>query len=452
MNGTSTAAPGLIEGQAGNDPHAQQTAKSTSKPLNKAVLGVTLGNMVEWFDFALYSSMAVLIGDIFFHSESRTTQLIAIYATFAAGFLMRPLGSLVFGPIGDRYGRRAALTLSIALMAVATFCIALIPSYESIGIAAPILLVAMRMLQGLSTGGEYGGSVIFIAEHAPDKRRSFLTSWLEVGILSGFLLGGVVVSALMLALGEETMRAWGWRVPFVIGGLLGMIALYLRLNLEETPIFKELQENERKQVANKRSLLSMLVDEWPNLVKSMGLVAIYNVCYYVVLGYIPGYLTNELGYSASFGSVLGMVGTLSMLLLVPFSGLLADRVGRKRLIALGCILLIVFSIPAFTMLQTHNVVLVYVAVLGLLVAQLLFEGAMGATLVSLFKAPVRFSALALSYNLSVSLFGGTAPLVNTWLIGQTGNTMIPAYYLIGAAVVGLIAILMTEDRTGKPMP
>jgi MHS family proline/betaine transporter-like MFS transporter len=184
----------------------------------------------------------------------------------------------------------------------------------------------------------------------------------------------------------------------------------------------------------------------------MGLVAIYNVCYYVVLGYIPGYLTNELGYSSSFGSVLGMVGTLSMLLLVPFSGLLADKVGRNRLVALGCILLIVFSIPAFTMLQTHNVVLVYVAVLGLLVAQLLFEGAMGATLVSLFKAPVRFSALALSYNISVSAFGGTAPLINTWLIGETGNTMIPAYYLIAAAVVGLIAILMTEDRTGKPMP
>jgi MHS family proline/betaine transporter-like MFS transporter len=196
----------------------------------------------------------------------------------------------------------------------------------------------------------------------------------------------------------------------------------------------------------------MLIEEWPNLLKSMGLVAIYNVCYYVVLGYIPGYLTNELGYSSSFGSVLGMVGTLSMLLLVPFSGLLADKVGRNRLVALGCILLIVFSIPAFTMLQTHNVVLVYVAVLGLLVAQLLFEGAMGATLVSLFKAPVRFSALALSYNISVSAFGGTAPLINTWLIGETGNTMIPAYYLIAAAVVGLIAILMTEDRTGKPMP
>jgi MHS family proline/betaine transporter-like MFS transporter len=308
------------------------------------------------------------------------------------------------------------------------------------------------MLQGLSTGGEYGGSVIFIAEHAPDNRRSFLTSWLEVGILSGFLLGGAVVSVLMLALGEETMRAWGWRIPFVIGGLLGMIALYLRLNLEETPIFKELQENERKLAATKRSITSMLIEEWPQLLKSMGLVAIYNVCYYVVLGYIPGYLTNELGYSSSFGSVLGMVGTLSMLLLVPFSGLLADKVGRNRLVALGCILLIVFSIPAFTMLQTHNVVLVYVAVLGLLIAQLLFEGAMGATLVSLFKAPVRFSALALSYNISVSAFGGTAPLINTWLIGETGNTMIPAYYLIAAAVVGLIAILMTEDRTGKPMP
>jgi len=435
-----------------NPTRHEDGSKQSDRTIKKAVLGVTLGNMVEWFDFALYSSLAVIIGDVFFHNDDKATQLIAIYATFAAGFLMRPLGSLVFGPIGDRYGRRAALTLSIALMAIATFCIALIPSYEKIGVAAPVLLVAMRLLQGLSAGGEYGGSCIFIAEHSPDSKRSFLTSWLEFGNISGFLIGGAVVSAFMFGLGEETMKAWGWRIPFVIGGLLGLIALYLRLSLEETPVFQEIKAHEAKISQQKRSLTSMLLDEWPRLLISMGLVAVFNVTYYVVLGYVPGYLTNELGYANDVSNFVSMVGTFGLLILIPFSGLLADRVGRRRLIILGCVLLILFSIPAFMLLQTKSLALVYVALGGLLISQLLFEGAMGATLVSLFPTAIRFSALALSYNVSVSLFGGTAPLINTWLIAKFSDPVIPAYYLIGAGVVGLIAALAVKDRTGQPLP
>lgn len=446
---SSTAAYAVGETYTGRH---ETSVREQHKPLKKAVVGVTLGNMVEWFDFALYSSLAVIIGDVFFHSDDKATQLVAIYATFAAGFLMRPLGSLVFGPIGDRYGRRAALTMSIALMALATFCIALIPSYETIGMAAPVLLVVMRLLQGLSAGGEYGGSCIFIAEHSPDARRSFLTSWLEFGNISGFLIGGAVVSAFMFGLGEETMKAWGWRIPFVIGGLLGLIALYLRLSLEETPVFQQIKAHEAENLSHKRSLTSMLIEQWPRLLVAMGLVAVFNVTYYVVLGYVPGYLTNELGYANDVSNLVSMVGTFGMLVLIPFSGYLADRVGRRRLIIVGCLLLIAFSIPAFLLLQTKSIALVYVALAGLLISQLLFEGAMGATLVSLFPTAVRFSALALSYNVSVSLFGGTAPLINTWLIGKYGDPVIPAYYLIGAGVVGLIAALAVNDRTGKPLP
>jgi MHS family proline/betaine transporter-like MFS transporter len=430
-------------------------AEQSRKRLSKAVIGVTLGNMVEWFDFALYSSLAGIIGKTFFHDDNPTTQLMAIYATFAAGFLIRPLGSLVFGPIGDKYGRRTALSLSISLMAIATFAIAVIPSYASIGVFAPILLILMRLLQGLSTGGEYGGSCTFIAEHAPDKRRSFFTSWLEFGNISGFLLGGAVVSLFTLALGEQAMSEWGWRVPFAIGGLLGLIALYLRLGLEETPVFKEIQKNEALQKSSsgeKTSLFSLLINEWPQLLKCMGLVTVFNVTYYIVLGYIPGYLENVLGYSNSFALSLGLAATLFMLVLIPVSGHLADRIGRNRMIICGCVLLIVMAFPCFMLLHTGQVGFLFAALLTLTLAQLFFEGAMPATLTSLFGARVRYSALAISYNIAVSLFGGTAPLINTWLISTTGNQMVPAWYLIAGAVVGLISILFVKDSTGKPLP
>ena len=429
-------------------------AQPARKRLTKAVVGVTLGNMVEWFDFALYSSLAGIIGKTFFHDDNPTTQLLAIYATFAAGFLIRPLGSLVFGPIGDKYGRRTALSLSISLMAIATFAIALIPSHDSIGIFAPILLILMRLLQGLSTGGEYGGSCTFIAEHAPDKRRGFFTSWLEFGNISGFLLGGAVVSLFTLGLGDEVMQAWGWRVPFAIGGLLGLIALYLRLGLEETPVFKEIQASEKLNKANtpKQSLFSLLVNEWPKILQCMGLVTVFNVTYYIILGYIPGYLENVLGYSKSFAMSLGMTATLFMLVLIPVSGLLADRLGRNRMIISGCVLLIVMAFPCFMLLHTGNAAFLLAALLILTLSQLFFEGAMPATMTSLFSARVRFSALALSYNVAVSLFGGTAPLINTWLISTTGNQMIPAWYLIAGAVVGLVSILFVKDSTGKPLP
>ncbi|TDV72285.1 MFS transporter [Pseudomonas sp. LP_7_YM] len=430
-------------------------AEPTRRPLSKAVIGVTLGNMVEWFDFALYSSLAGIIGKTFFHDDNPTAQLMAIYATFAAGFLIRPLGSLIFGPIGDKYGRRTALSLSISLMAVATFAIALIPGYASIGVAAPILLILMRLLQGLSTGGEYGGSCTFIAEHAPDKRRSFFTSWLEFGNISGFLLGGAIVSMFTLALGDQAMAEWGWRVPFALGGLLGLIALYLRLGLEETPVFKEIRNNEALHTSSageKNRLFRLMVSEWPQMLKCMGLVTVFNVTYYIVLGYIPGYLENVLGYSNSFALSMGLAATLFMLVLIPVSGHLADHLGRKRMILCGCVLLIVMAFPCFMLLHTGKVGFLFVALLTLTLAQLFFEGAMPATLTSLFSARVRYSALAISYNIAVSLFGGTAPLINTWLISATGNQMIPAWYLIAGAVVGLISILFIKDSTGKPLP
>jgi len=422
--------------------------------LRRAIVGVTCGNMIEWFDFALYSSLAATIGQVFFRNQDHATQLLSIYATFAAGFLIRPIGGFVFGPIGDRYGRRTALTLSIALMSAATLCIAFLPGYATIGAAAPALLLCIRLLQGLSTGGEYGGSCTFIAEHAPDAKRSFLTSWLEFGNITGFLLGAAVVNALTFLLGQASMQAWGWRIPFVIAGIAGLVALYLRLNVDESPVFRQMQENDsqQKHLAQNRRFVQLLIAEWPQLLKCAGLTAVFNVTYYVALGYVPGYLADVVGHPPEFGNMLTMIATLVMVALIPVSGMLADRFGGVNMIRIGCFLIIICAIPAFRLLASNSVAVVFAALMLLLLAQLFFEGAMPAALTSLFRAPVRYSGLAISYNVSVSLLGGTAPLINTWLIHRTGNPIIPGWYMIGGAILGLVALKFVKDMTGKPLP
>jgi|AEWW01.1.fsa_nt_gi MFS transporter, MHS family, proline/betaine transporter len=420
--------------------------------LTKAVTGVTLGNMVEWFDFAIYSSMAMIMAKVFFPTTNSYNELIAIYAAFAAGFLIRPLGGFLFGPIGDRFGRRTALVLSISMMSLATLCIAMIPSYHSIGIAAPILLVVMRMLQGLSTGGEYGGSCIFIAEHSPDKRRTFFTSWLEFGNIAGFLVGGIIVNVISSVLGENTMVAWGWRVPFVIAGLMGIVALFIRLHVDETPVFREMQAGKAKATARAPSLWALILKEWPQLLRCAGLVAAFNINYYIVLGYIPSYLVSFMGMSETFSANLSLIATLALLLFIPVFGMLGDRFGRKRMLTIGSVLIIISAIPVFWALQSHGMAAIVIGMTVLLLGMLFFEGTIPATLTSLFGSTVRYSCFAISYNLSVSLLGGTAPLINTWLIKQTGITLIPAFYLIGGAVLGLLALWKMHDRTGKPLP
>jgi len=451
METVSTAHLGLTINRAEKKSVSTAEKEIPTAIIRKVITGVALGNTVEWFDYALYASMVLIIGSVFFPGENSTVQLMATYGTLAVGFVMRPLGGVVFGPIGDRYGRRAALTLSILLMAGCTFCIAMIPSYESIGIWAPIALILFRLLQGLSIGGEYAGSVIFIGEYAPDKRRSFFTSWLEVSILSGFLLGGIVVNALMWFLGEENMRAFGWRIPFVIGGLLGLIALWMRLSLEETPVFKQVQKQIKNLTQPQPSLLHLLIGQWRPCLQAIGLVATFNIGYYVVVAYIPGYLSNEMGHSIQFSNMVNLVATFCLVVTIPLFGWMADQFGRKRLFIIACILTILLSIPMFKLMQSQSVVLIYSGQLILLATQLSFYGGIGATLCSLFPSRIRYSALAISAGFSVAAFGGTAPLINTWLIDKFGDATIPAYYLMAGAVVGLICIMTSEDHTGKPL-
>jgi MHS family proline/betaine transporter-like MFS transporter len=268
--------------------------------VKRAVQAAALGNAMEWFDFGVYSHIAVTLGKVFFPSGNPTAQLLSTFGAFAAAFLVRPLGGMVFGPLGDRVGRQKILAITMIMMAAGTFAIGLIPSYATIGVGAPLLLLAARLVQGFSTGGEYAGASTFIAEYAPDKRRGFLGSWLEFGTLAGYIGGAGLVTLMTALLSSSELTSWGWRIPFLVAGPMGVIGLYLRLRLEETPAFAaeaEKAESNRPKVP----LREMITGQWKALLLCMGLVLVFNVTDYMLLSYMPSYLTSELKYDETHG-------------------------------------------------------------------------------------------------------------------------------------------------------
>jgi MFS transporter, MHS family, proline/betaine transporter len=422
--------------------------------LKRAVGAMAIGNAMEWFDFGVYSYIAVVLGKVFFPSTSPSAQLIAAFGTFAAAFLVRPLGGMVFGPLGDRIGRQRVLAMTMIMMSLGTFAIGLIPSYQSIGMLAPVLLLAARLVQGFSTGGEYGGAATFIAEFATDARRGFFGSFLEVGTLVGYILGAGTVALLTSMLSQEALLSWGWRVPFFIAGPLGLVGLYIRLKLEETPAFKkeaEAREAEEKS-RPKQSFVDMLAHQWRPLLQCVGLVLIFNVTDYMALSYLPNYLSATLHFDEQHGLFLVLLVMLLMIPMTLFAGHLSDTLGRKPVMLAGCVGLLLLSIPALLMVRTGALLPVFggLFILGALLST--FTGVMPSSLPALFPTKIRYGALAIGFNVSVSLFGGTTPLVTAWLVDTTGNLMMPAYYLMGASLIGIVSVGALRESARKPLP
>ena len=419
--------------------------------VRRAVKAAALGNAMEWFDFGVYSYIAVTLGKVFFPSGNPTAQLLSTFGAFAAAFLVRPLGGMVFGPLGDRIGRQKVLAVTMIMMAVGTFAIGLIPSYATIGVGAPILLLAARLVQGFSTGGEYAGASTFIAEYAPDKRRGFLGSWLEFGTLVGYVGGAGLVTLMTALLSSSELTSWGWRIPFLIAGPMGIIGLYLRMRLEETPAFAaeaERAESQRPKVP----LREMVTGQWRAMLLCMGLVLVFNVTDYMLLSYMPSYLTSELKYDETHGLLVVLAVMVLMMIVQPFAGLLTDRVGRRPVIAAGCAGFLLLSIPALLLIRQGSLVAVGLGMGALGLLLVCFTAAMPSALPSLFPTRVRYGSLSIGFNVSVSLFGGTTPLVVTALIGATGNTMMPAYYMMAASVIGGAAVWFMAESAGRPLP
>ncbi|MFJ5027157.1 glycine betaine/L-proline transporter ProP [Streptomyces sp. NPDC088560] len=419
--------------------------------VRRAVKAAALGNAMEWFDFGVYSYIAVTLGKVFFPSGSPTAQLLSTFGAFAAAFLVRPLGGMVFGPLGDRVGRQKVLAVTMIMMAAGTFAIGLIPSYASIGVGAPLLLLAARLVQGFSTGGEYAGASTFIAEYAPDRKRGFFGSWLEFGTLAGYICGAGLVTLMTALLSSADLLSWGWRIPFLIAGPMGVIGLYLRMRLEETPAFAA-QVEKAEARRPKVPLREMVAGQWKALLVCMGLVLVFNVTDYMLLSYMPSYLTSELKYDETHG-LLVVLGVMALMMIVqPFAGALSDRVGRRPVIAAGCAGFLLLSVPALLLIRQGSLLAVALGMGALGLLLVCFTAAMPAALPALFPTRVRYGSLSIGFNVSVSLFGGTTPLVVTALIGATGNTMMPAYYMMAAAVVGGFAVWRMAESAGRPLP
>lgn len=416
--------------------------------VKRAVAAAGMGNALEWFDFGIYSYMAGILGHVFFPSHSQSASLLASFAVFAIAFVVRPLGGFFFGPLGDKVGRNKVLAVTIIMMSGATCVIGLIPSYASIGLWAPAGLIIARLIQGFSTGGEYGGAATFICEFSPDNKRGFLGSWLEFGTLGGYTLGAVLVTGISIGLTAEQFASWGWRIPFLCAGPLGLFGLYLRLKLKESPAFEKMkQEAEQKDT----SFREILVVNLRLLALCIGLVLILNIAYYTVLSYLPSYLTEVLHMDASRSLVFLVLTMIVMMCVISFVGKLSDHVGRKPVLVGACIGFILLSYPAFWLLSQGSIVttIAGLAILGALVV--LLAGTMPATLPAIFPTHIRYGGFAISYNISTALFGGTAPLVITWLIATSGNDFVPAYYLMIAAAIAIAPILAIPETAGKPL-
>jgi MFS transporter, MHS family, proline/betaine transporter len=404
-----------------------------------------VGNVLEWYDFALFGVLAPIIASHFFPSADPLAGLINSYAVFAIGFLARPLGGVIFGHIGDRFGRRQALVLSVTLMAVPTALMGLLPTYQEVGVLAPILLTLLRIVQGISTGGEFAGSIVFLVEQAPDHRRGLYGSVANFGAMIGGLLGAAIGWLISEILTPDAMQDWGWRLLFLSGIVVGLFGLWARVGVPDTPVFAELAACEGLP---SKPLRTALRREWRQMATAIGLNWSASVGYYVVFVWFISNVNEIIGLSyrtalgvGTFGLVAGLLATLAV-------GHLADIVGHKRMLVAGSIATAIFSVPLLMLAATGTLAAVALAQLGLAILAAVFLGTLPAVFVSLHGPALRCTALSVSYNTALALFGGTAPLIATLLVKVTGWPGAPGLYLVLTALVCLMLVRYVPNQAG----
>jgi MHS family proline/betaine transporter-like MFS transporter len=395
-----------------------------------------IGNVLEYYDFIVYAYLATTIGHKFFPSDNETAGLLASFAAFGVGFLARPLGGIVIGRLGDRKGRKVALLITIFGMALGTVGIGLLPTYETIGLMAPVLLVLMRLIQGLAAGGEWGGATAFIVESAPEGRRGLFGGIGQASIAASNLLSSVVVAIVAGIFTPDEMRDWAWRVPFLLGGVLLPVGIYMRRNLKETPAFVEAQQAPQKarEAHDLGSPLTLLG-------KAFGFTVVWTVSYYIMLSYMPTFLTQQAGLTQAQALWGNAIALAVLVVATPFFGWWSDRIGRKPLLLACCAAFAILPYPLFSVILSSPSLAVIVAiqiVFNLFIAA--FSGAGPSALSELFPTHSRTTLMSTGYSVAVAIFGGFAPFIATWLITTTGSPISPTYYLIFSGIVSGLVI------------
>lgn len=405
----------------------------------RAVIATVIGNGLEWFDYTVYSFFAAIIASQFFPADNEMTSFLLALGTFGVGFAMRPFGGILLGAYADRVGRRPALLLTIMMMAGATLLIGIAPTYTQIGIWAPVLIVIARLAQGLAAGGEMGSAAAFLTEHAPLERKAFYASWIQSSIGVAILLGAASGTLLSTLLSPEALHSWGWRVPFLLGALIGPIGFYVRRHLEEPPV---LAASERAH-----SPLKEVLRQYPReTLVSFSLVALWTVCSYAILFYLPSYAERVIGLTEREGFTGGMLGGVVLTLCTPIAGLLADRTGRRPWLIGSAIAILLLVYPMFAMINHFpglGSLLLCELILGIAISG--YTGVVVVSFSEILPPRVLSTGLSIAYNLAVMLFGGFAGFIITWLIDVTGNPMAPAFYVMFAAAVSAIGASFVRE-------
>jgi MHS family proline/betaine transporter-like MFS transporter len=419
-----------------------------NQPTKHIIIPGSLGNLLESYDFALYGYFSPLIAQLFFPSHDPFLSLLATFAIFAVGLFFRPVGAIVFSYFADKAGRKKALLVSVILMAVSTTAMGLLPTYAQIGISAAVLLTVCRMLQGLSMGGEFTGSLVYMTEHAPVGKRGLYGGWAMCGTFMGLLVGSGVSALLNQLLSAEAMLAWGWRLPFLAGILLGFAGLYLRLRMPETPNFT-LAKAEKRLVKNplftaiKEAPLSMLLVMGLNFLPAMG--------FYLLFVYLSSWMKLYLQIPLSVALTINTVSLLMMVILLPLIGFLSDKIGRKPTMLAGILGFILFSYPLFLLLQQADFITMLLAHACFALLTCFVFAPLPATLIELLPTHIRCSGVSVPFNIGNALFGGTGPFVATYLIHATGKPVAPSFYLMLAGVVMFLIVIRLKESHQRPL-
>jgi metabolite-proton symporter len=409
----------------------------------KVIVASLIGTSLEWYDFFLYGTAAALVfNKLFFPNFDPVVGTLLAFATYAVGFVARPLGGIIFGHFGDRVGRKQVLVVTLLIMGIATFLIGLLPTYATVGVAAPILLVALRFVQGLGLGGEWGGAVLMSLEHGAPERRGLNASWPQVGVPLGNLLAAGVLAVLNLVLSNEAFLAWGWRVAFLLSGALVLVGLWIRMTIAESPLFAEVEESGAKASL---PLVEVLKQHPKELLIAMGARVGTDVAFYTFTLYILTFITTNLGLPRGVGLNAVLIGSAVQLALIPYFGALSDRLGRRPVYAAGAVAAAVWAFVFFPMLSTRSTAVIVLTTVVALATHAAMYGPQAAFIAELFSTKLRYSGASMGYQIAGVLGGGIAPLVSIALVKATGTPFAVSCYVLAMVALTLIALWVAPE-------